>query len=210
MTEKGLALIKEFEGFEPNAYWDATGKVWTIGYGATFYMDDTSVKKGDTITEAEASKLLEKMVHERFEVYVDQCVTSDINPYQHDALTSFTYNCGIANLKRSTLLKKVNEDPSDQTIRAEFAKWNKSGGKVLNGLTKRRKEEADLYFTEYKGIAAKRDMTPPKTEPAEKKTSEKPADAAKNTTRTAEPVKKTEEQKSFLGRILDWIASLFA
>ena len=149
MTDKGIALIKEFEGFSPDAYWDATGKVWTIGFGATFYMDGTKVKQGDKITLAEGVELLQRMVAEKFEKYVDQYVTSEINPYQRDALTSFTYNCGAGNLKRSTLLKKVNANPSDPTIRAEFAKWNKSGGKVLNGLVRRRKTEADLYFTEY-------------------------------------------------------------
>jgi len=60
---------------------------------------------------------------------------------------SFAFNVGVGNLKKSTLLKKVNANPADESIRAEFMKWNKAGGKVLNGLTKRRAEEADLYFT---------------------------------------------------------------
>jgi lysozyme len=59
---------------------------------------------------------------------------------------SFTYNVGIANLQKSTLLKKVNYNPNDPTIRLEFMKWNKAGGKVLNGLTRRREAEANLYF----------------------------------------------------------------
>lgn len=152
MTEKGLELIKSFEGFRADAYWDSTGKVWTIGYGATFYMDGTKVSKGDRITKEEATRLLEKMVAERFEKYVDMYVTSSINPNQRDALTSFTYNCGPGNLKKSALLRKVNADPSDTSIRQEFAKWNKSGGQVLAGLTRRRKAEADLYFTPWKGV----------------------------------------------------------
>ena len=149
MTNIGINLIKEFEGFESKSYKCSAG-VWTIGYGATYYMDGTPVKEGDTITKEEAEKLLDEMSEEKYGVYVDKYVTSDINPYQRDALISFAYNCGNANLKSSTLLKKVNTNPNDKTIRNEFLKWNKSGGKVLAGLTRRREAEADLYFTEYK------------------------------------------------------------
>ena len=84
----------------------------------------------------------------KYEDDVYKIVQCPINFYQHDALTSFAYNCGIGNLKKSTLLKKVNKNSMDPTIRDEFAKWNKSGGQVLAGLTRRRKAEADLYFTE--------------------------------------------------------------
>lgn len=73
-------------------------------------------------------------------------VKSEVNENQFAALTSFAYNAGIGNLKSSTLLKKVNANPSDETIRAEFMKWDKAGGKQLAGLTRRRKAEADLYF----------------------------------------------------------------
>lgn len=149
MTELGISLIKEFEGFDSKAYKCCAG-VWTIGYGATYYMDGTPVKEGDTITKEEAEKLLNEMSEEKYGVYVDKYVTSDINQYQRDALISFAYNCGNANLKSSTLLKKININPNDKTIRNEFLKWNKSGGKVIAGLTRRREAEADLYFTEYK------------------------------------------------------------
>ena len=152
MTEKGLKLIMDFEGLPKNkpldAYWDKHGKVWTIGYGATHYLDGSPVKKGDKLkSKEEAVELLKNMV-KKYEDDVYKIVQCPINFYQHDALTSFAYNCGIGNLKRSTLLKKVNNDSLDPTIRDEFAKWNKSGGQVLAGLTKRRKAEADLYFTE--------------------------------------------------------------
>jgi lysozyme len=148
MTEKGLELIKNFEGFEPNAYKCPAGII-TIGYGATYYMDGTKVKMGDTITKEEAEKLLNEMSEKKYGIYVDEYVKSEINPYQRDALISFAYNCGNSALKNSTLLKKVNKNPMDETISNEFLKWNKSGGKVLNGLTRRRQAEADLYFTEY-------------------------------------------------------------
>jgi len=61
-------------------------------------------------------------------------------------LVSLCYNVGAGAIKSSTLIKKVNENQNDPLIRNEFLKWNKSGGKVLSGLTKRRMAEADLYF----------------------------------------------------------------
>lgn len=152
MTEKGLKLIMDFEGLPKNkpldAYWDKYGKVWTIGYGATHYLDGSPVKEGDKLkSKEEAVELLKNMV-KKYEDDVYKIVQCPINFYQHDALTSFAYNCGVGNLKKSTLLKKVNNNSMDPTIRDEFAKWNKSGGQVLAGLTRRRKAEADLYFTE--------------------------------------------------------------
>lgn len=214
MTEKGLELIKEFEGFRADAYWDATGKVWTIGYGATFYMDGTPVKKGDRITKEEATKLLDRMVSEKFEKYVEQYVTSEINPYQKDALTSFAYNCGAGNLKRSTLLKKVNTNPSDPTIRGEFAKWNKSGGKVLNGLTRRRKAEADLYFTEYR--------TSETSDEDEKKNPEEfvivetdgygqsEDNSVSVDTSETQPYTENNPKVGFLKRIINWLRNIFS
>jgi lysozyme len=82
-----------------------------------------------------------------YERSVDSYCVDTINQYQFDALCSFAYNCGVGNLKSSTLLKKVNKNPNDPTIKDEFLKWNKGGGKVLSGLTKRRIEEAQLYFS---------------------------------------------------------------
>ena len=148
MTNKGIELIKKYEGFESKAYKCSAG-VWTIGYGATYYMDGTHVKEGDTITLEEAENLLNEMSEKNYGSYVDKYVTSNINPYQRDALISFAYNIGNANLKSSTLLKKVNNNPTDKSIKDEFLRWNKAGGKVLKGLTLRREAEAELYFTEY-------------------------------------------------------------
>ena len=82
-----------------------------------------------------------------YERSVDSYCVDTINQNQFDALCSFAYNCGVGNLKSSTLLKKVNKNPNDPTIKDEFLKWNKGGGKVLTGLTKRRIEEAQLYFS---------------------------------------------------------------
>lgn len=143
---KGLALIKSFEGFRGNAYIDAVG-IPTIGYGATFYPGGKKVTIHDTpINESQATDLLANMLGQ-FEQYVDSFVRDDVNQNQFDALVSFCYNCGPANLKTSTLVKKVNLNPNDPSIKAEFLKWNKGGGKVLAGLTRRREAEAALYFS---------------------------------------------------------------
>lgn len=141
----GIDLIKEFEGFRSKPYLDAVG-VPTIGYGATHYGNGVKVKMSDKpITEAEASALLQDML-KQYEKPVLDNVTSKINQNQFDALVSFTYNLGGTNFRKSTLLKKVNANPMDLTISNEFLKWNKAGNKVLAGLTRRRKAEAELYF----------------------------------------------------------------
>lgn len=144
--KKGLALIKKYEGFYSKPYLDPIG-IPTIGYGATYYPNKVKVTMKDKpLTEKEASELLVNML-KVYENQVALLVTKPINQNQFDALVSFTYNLGATNLGKSTLLKKVNKNPNDPTIRQEFEKWNRAGGKVLNGLTKRRKDEASLYFS---------------------------------------------------------------
>lgn len=101
--------------------------------------------KDKPLTEKEASDLLKEMMT-NYENDVKRLVKRELNQNQFDALVSFTYNLGSTNLGKSTLLKKVNANPCDKTIKDEFLKWNKAGGKVLNGLTRRRNAEAELYF----------------------------------------------------------------
>jgi lysozyme len=142
----GIEMIKFFEGFRSAPYKCPAG-IPTIGYGATFYPNGKKVTMADkAITEQEGTALLQNMLVS-FEKYVDSYCVDTITQNQFDALVSFAYNLGPANLKSSTLLKKVNANPEDETIRAEFMKWVKAGGKTLQGLVKRRTAEADLYFT---------------------------------------------------------------
>lgn len=141
----GIELIKKFEGFMSKPYKCPAG-IPTIGYGATFYPNGTKVTMSDkAITEVEGTALLASMLT-KFEQYVDSYCIDTITQNQFDALVSFCYNLGPNNLKSSTLLKKVNLNPNDETIRAEFMKWTKAGGKTLKGLVTRRTAEADLYF----------------------------------------------------------------
>jgi lysozyme len=141
----GIEIIKLMEGFRSAPYKCPAG-IPTIGYGATFYPGGKKVTMADaTITEARGTELLQSMLVS-FEQYVDSYCRDDINQNQFDALVSFAYNLGPANLKSSTLLKKVNANPEDESIRLEFMKWVKAGGKTLKGLVRRREAEANLYF----------------------------------------------------------------
>jgi lysozyme len=142
---KGIPIIRKFEGLKLKAYICPAG-VPTIAWGNTFYENGSKVQIGDKITLDRADKLLFFIVA-KFESEVSKLVKSSINDNQLGALTSFAFNVGAGNLAKSTLLKKVNANPNDVTIRDEFMRWTKAGGKVLNGLVTRRKAEADLYFT---------------------------------------------------------------
>lgn len=142
----GLNLIRKFEGFYAKPYLCPAG-IPTIGYGATYYPNGKRVTLQDAaITEQQAEEMLVSML-KTYEQSVDSFTRDDINQNQFDALVCFAYNLGVQNLKISTLLKKVNTNPNDMGITAEFLKWTKAGGKVLTGLIRRRQAEADLYFT---------------------------------------------------------------
>ena len=137
-SELLLNKIIDFEGCKLNAYKCPAG-VWTIGVGHT-----KGVKQGQTITEKQAMSLLKGDLLP-FENYVNNlgvCKT----PGQFDALVDFSFNLGTVALSRSTLLKYIRQGKPEQYIRGEFAKWVKSGGKILPGLVKRRAWEADRYF----------------------------------------------------------------
>ncbi len=144
LNKEGADLIKSFEGCKLKAY-QCSAMKWTIGYGNTFYEDGKPVMAGHAITQEKANQLFE-LIADEFAGKVAKLVTSNVTPNQFGSLVSFAYNCGVVNLQKSTLLKKVNANHNDPTIKAEFLKWNKAGGKVLAGLTRRREAEANLYF----------------------------------------------------------------
>ena len=142
ISNKGLALIKSFEGCELEAYPDpgTGGDPWTIGFGHT----GPEVKPGLVITAEEADSLLERDVA-RFERCVEKSLSVEVTQEQFDALVCFAYNVGCKNLQDSTLLKYVNQGRFDDAAQ-QFLRWNKAGGKVLAGLTRRRQAEADLFL----------------------------------------------------------------
>ena len=137
-SQTGIDLIKQYEGLRLTAYKCAAG-VWTIGYGHT-----EGVTGAMIITEETANELLERDLA-KFEAGVAELVRVEINQNQFDALVSFAFNVGLANLAKSTLLKKINGLRPVGECQAEFLRWNKAGGKVLAGLTKRRNAEAYLF-----------------------------------------------------------------
>lgn len=146
LNREGYDIIKSFEGLRLKPYL-CSAKVPTIGYGSTFYENNKKVQMSDPpITKQRAEELLQ-LSADRFARKVINLVKKPITQNQLNALTSFAYNLGSGALASSTLLKKVNVNPNDVTIRNEFLRWNKANGVALKGLTNRRIKEADLYFT---------------------------------------------------------------
>ena len=143
INKAGKDLIKRFEGCKLKAY-KCPANVWTIGFGNTFYEDGTKVKEGDVITQERADELFDIIISD-FVRMTDALVKSDVTENNFSALVSFTFNVGTGNLKKSTLLKKVNANPKDPSSPAEFRKWTKANNVVLKGLVRRREAEAKLY-----------------------------------------------------------------
>lgn len=147
ISRKGIELLKEFEGLRLNAYKCSAG-VATIGYGSTYYPDKSNVKMGDVLRDKLEAEVLLINTLVDYDIYVSKYTKSvKLTQYQFDALVCFAFNVGLGNLSKSTLLKMVLANHNDPKITPEFAKWNKAGGKVLQGLVKRRAKEAQLYFT---------------------------------------------------------------
>lgn len=137
ISQEGIALIKKFEGCELKSYKCAAG-VWTIGYGHT-----TLVEKNQEITQEEADIILLADL-EVYEDAVNKASTVPLEQHQFDALVSWTFNLGGANLNASTMLKVLNKGEYEE-VPAQIKRWNKAGGKVLQGLIRRREAEALLF-----------------------------------------------------------------
>ncbi|MCK1065062.1 lysozyme [Pluralibacter gergoviae] len=147
VSDKGIELIKRFEGCSLSAYPDpGTGGVpWTIAYGWTGNVDGKPIRPGMKIDQATADRLLRTGI-----VSYDQAVSKmlkvKVTQNQYDALVSLAYNIGTRALSTSTLMKKLNA--GDYSGAAdEFLRWNKSGGKVMPGLTNRRKAEREVFLS---------------------------------------------------------------
>jgi lysozyme len=146
LNEQGYKLIAKHEGLRLKPYL-CPARVPTIGYGNTYYADGKRVTMQDKpITKEQAYELL-KIIADKFARQVDVVVTANVTQNQFNALVSFAYNIGMGNFRKSTLLRMVNLSPHNASIRAQFMRWNKAGGVELRGLTNRRIDEANLYFT---------------------------------------------------------------
>lgn len=140
VSDKGVELIAKYEGCRLEAYLCPAG-VWTIGYGHT-----AGVEKGQTLPSKDAAKALLKEDLKKYGGYVNDCVKKGLIKFsltqnQFDALTSFCYNCGNGSLR------KLVTDRSAGEIAEKILLYNKGGGKVLPGLTKRREEERALFLS---------------------------------------------------------------
>jgi lysozyme len=142
MTDEGLELIKQFEGFRAAAYRDPVG-VWTIGYGHTSMAGAPEVKPGLTISDVEGAEILARDV-DQFARGVRALLRVQLSDGQFSALVSFAYNVGLGALKKSSVLTAVNAGDFAAVPR-RLQLWTKAGGHVLPGLVKRRAAEAALF-----------------------------------------------------------------
>lgn len=142
-----IALVKEFEGFRSQAYWDTDGTP-VIGYGLS-KIEGKSVNIGDRIEQTQADHALEKQL-QLIQTQIEQVVTVKLNDHQLGALASLAFNVGFDGIKNSTLLRKVNAQDYVGAAN-EFLRWNKAnvGGRLvtLAGLSRRRQAERELFLT---------------------------------------------------------------
>jgi len=136
--EKGLDLIKSFEGLRLTAYRPTPNDVWTCGFGHV-----KGVKEFDTCSIQKADEWLLQDISDACDC-VNHHVTAGINQNQFDALVSFVYNVGGGNFQSSTLLRELNAGDFKNAAE-QFLRWDKQKGKVLPGLTKRRQAEKELF-----------------------------------------------------------------
>jgi len=149
VSKKGLDFIKGHEKFMPQAYIDPVGRL-TIGYGHVIRSYEAHLREA-TLTEQEATNILINDLKAPLST-IKRLVKVDLNQNQIDALASLIMNIGSGAFQSSTVLRRINDNESEESIKEAWRWWNKgtvSGVKVtLPGLVKRRKEESQMYFGE--------------------------------------------------------------
>ena len=144
-SSKCIDLIRQFEGFKAEPYLCPAG-IPTIGFGSTRDTDGSEITlQHKTISMKEATNLMMATLV-NYEEAVTRFVRVPLKQNQFDALVDFAYNCGIENLRSSTLLKKINLKDYEGASK-EFGKWVNGGGHILNGLVKRREAERVLFLS---------------------------------------------------------------
>lgn len=143
-SKNGIQLIKQFEGCRLKAYKCPAG-VWTIGIGHTGTVNGKPIVEGMTITELMAETLL-AIDLQKFENAINTLVKKSLTQNEFDSLTSFVFNVGIGAFRNSTMLRLLNQGNFSEAA-LQFQRWNKAGGKVLKGLTRRRLAEKMLFLT---------------------------------------------------------------
>ena len=138
LSDRGVELIKSFEGFKDHAYIPVAGDVPTIGYGFT-----QGVEMGDTITLESATKRLAVELQPYVRAVNDSC-TRYPTQNQFDAMVSLAYNIGVGGFSKSSVVRYHNAGDTNATLRS-FMLWNKCKGNIINGLVRRRNKEALVY-----------------------------------------------------------------
>ena len=142
-------LVSKSEGMRTKAYWDSTGKVWTIGKGSTTHPDGRPVKQGDVISSDQADEYMQDYVNKKLVPKLEKIPTwKKLNPNQQGALISFGYNMGpnfYGAKGFESISKCLSCEQNLSGVPETLKKYNKSGGKVLSGLIKRREDEGTLW-----------------------------------------------------------------
>lgn len=146
------SLISDSEGMRNDAYWDETGKVWTIGKGSTTHPNGTPVKKGDKISNQQANEYMDHYVNNNIIPTYNKKIPNwaSMNPNQQGALISFGYNFGpnfYGSKGFNTITSKLSSPKSWNEVPDALKLYNKSGGEVQNGLITRRDKEGKLWST---------------------------------------------------------------
>ena len=145
INERGLKIIKLFEGFRSAPYL-CSAMVPTIGFGSTWSFDGSRVTlRHPPIEESDAEELLLREVG-RCEQAVDRLIRVELNENEHSALQSFVYNLGSGRLQSSTLRSLLNRNAPREQVADEFPKWRRAAGKILQGLVRRRAAERALFL----------------------------------------------------------------
>lgn len=139
-----IDCIKYYEGLYLDPYRDPVG-LWTVGWGHLLTMDKHALKPPRIDVQRAEALLASDVAQTATLVY--GALQRDVDPWLFSALVDFTFNLGVGNLKASTLLRKINRGEEDESLIREFRKWDKAGGKQMNGLVKRRAAEVQLLLT---------------------------------------------------------------
>ena len=145
LSSNGFKLLGELEGIVLKPYRDSVG-IPTIGIGSTYYEDGTKVRMADKPITTERAIQLAKNVVKSFEAKVNKVILLPMTQNQFDSMVLLCYNIGESGFARSSVVRHFNTG-NLQKAADSFLLWNKAGGRVLRGLTNRRKKERELFLT---------------------------------------------------------------
>ena len=145
LSSNGFRLLGELEGIVLKPYRDSVG-IPTIGIGSTYYEDGTKVRMADKPITTERAIQLAKNVVKSFEAKVNKVILLPMTQNQFDSMVLLCYNIGESGFARSSVVRHFNKG-NLQKAADSFLLWNKAGGRVLRGLTNRRKKERELFLT---------------------------------------------------------------